>query len=110
MLQRFRSAWLAENMPLLVLRLLRDSSLTEWEILSRLHSKYALTPTNREFGRLEKGLLGNGYVSIESEIGEDKLRITAKGAGLLVRLEDEYREIVSDIVHSQRRAGIGLGA
>jgi hypothetical protein len=101
MSQRFRSAWLSENMPMLVLRLLRDTSLTEWEILSRLHSRYGLTPSSREFGRLEKSLLGKGFVSLESETSRDKLRITNEGVGLLVRLEKEYADIVSNIAHAK---------
>ena len=108
MLQRFRSAWLTENMPLLVLRLLREASLSEWEILSQLHSKYGLTPSNREFGRLEKGLLGKGYANLESEHGGEKLCITSQGIGLLSRLEKEYKEIVSDIVRSPGAASSGL--
>ncbi len=101
MLQRFRSAWLTENMPMLVLRLLREASLTEWEILSLLHSRYGLTPSTREFARLEKGILAKGYASIEAEAGGDKLRITAEGITLLLRLEKEYRQIVENIAHSQ---------
>jgi hypothetical protein len=34
-------------MPMLVLRFLRESSMSEWEILSRLHDRYELTPSKR---------------------------------------------------------------
>jgi len=57
MLSRFRSAWLSENVPLLVLRLLNESALSEFEMLSRLHARYGLTPNSREFGRLKRTLL-----------------------------------------------------
>jgi hypothetical protein len=96
MLQRFRSAWLAANLPLLVLRLLRESILSEWEILSRLHEKYGLNPTAHEFGRLEKWLLDKGFVSIEAHADGEKLQITTEGLGLLRRLEDEYRAVVEN--------------
>jgi len=103
MLSRFRSAWLSQNLVLLVLRLLRESTLTEWEILSALHSRYGLDPTAREFGRLEKELVGGGYALLESGKEGSKLQITSTGMGALRRLEEEYRMVVSNVV--QPRGG-----
>lgn len=95
-------------MPLLVLRLLRESSQSEWEILSRLHLRYGFTPSAREFARLEKALINSGYATIEQAIGGgSRLRITAKGIGVLVRLENEYRGVVSNIVRSQATGAAG---
>jgi len=96
MVTRFRSAWLIQNMDLLVLKLLRDSTLSEWEILSRLHSKYGLNPNAREFARLEKTLLGKGYASMDTAHRMSKLQITHRGLRLLRRLEEEYRSVVSE--------------
>jgi hypothetical protein len=101
MLSRFRSAWLSQNLVLLVLRLLRDSSLSEWEILSSLHSRYGLIPSAREFGRLEKELLGGGYAVLEDGKDGGKLRITSTGMSALRRMEEEYRMVVSNIVQSR---------
>jgi len=95
--ERFRAAWLSENMPLLVLRLLRHSALSELEILSRLQTTHGLSPSSCEFATLEDGLLGDGFVIVESGVGGNRLGITAAGIGLLRRLEDEYRDIVSGI-------------
>jgi hypothetical protein len=95
MVQRSRGAWLSANLPLMVLRLLRESALSEWEILSRLHSSYGLSPSAQEFGRLEKSLVGEGYASVDSLVGGDKLQITAEGLRLLLRLEEEYRAVVA---------------
>lgn len=103
-LSRFRSAWLSENTPLLVLRLLRESTLSEWEILSRLHLRYGLNPSAREFGRLEKVLLRDGYAGFEPGLGENKLLITTAGLRLLLRLEEEYRAVVSNVKSSSGAA------
>jgi hypothetical protein len=105
MLQRSRSAWLSANLPLLVLRLLRESSLSEWEVLSRLHSRYGLSPSAHEFGRLEKSLLGEGYARLDPWPGGDKLGITSEGLGLLRRLEEEHREVVAH-AGSSKEGGI----
>lgn len=102
MLSRFRSAWLSQNLALLVLRLLKESGLSEWEILSALHSRYGLDPTAREFGKLEKELVGGGYVLLESDEGGGKLQITGAGISALSRLEEEYRMVVSNAVQPQR--------
>ncbi len=97
-LSRFRTAWLTQNLTLLVLTLLRESTLSEWEILARLHSRYGLNPSGREFGRLEKELVGEGFVVVEPGIGGDRLRITTAGTGVLARLQREYNSLVSNAV------------
>lgn len=97
MLLRFRSAWLSKNLTLLVLRLLRESTLSEWEILSRLHSRYGFTPSAREFERLEKELQDGGYATLALRGERSNLQITTRGIGLLVRLEEEHRTVVSTI-------------
>jgi hypothetical protein len=101
MLSRFRSAWLSQNLVLIVLRLLTESSLTEWEILSILHSRYGLDPTAREFGRLGKELVGGGYALLESGNEGGKLQITSAGISALRRLEEEYLMVVANAVQSQ---------
>jgi hypothetical protein len=100
MLSRFRSAWLSQNLALLVLRLLRGSTLTEWEILSRLHSRYGLNPTAREFERLEKELVGEGYALVDSGKNGNSLKITTAGLGALRRLEEERRTLVSSVMQT----------
>ena len=92
---RFRSAWLSQNADLLVLKLLRESSLTEWEILSRLNTKYGLNPSAKEFAKLERTLVGKGFASLGSAGRESRLQITPVGIRLLRRLEQEYRQVVS---------------
>jgi hypothetical protein len=101
MLSRFRSAWLSQNLVLLVLRLLKESGLSEWEILSALHSRYELDPTAREFGKLEKELVGGGYAVLESGKDGRKLQITSAGISALQRLEEEYRMVVSNAEQPQ---------
>ena len=109
MVSRFRSAWLSQNLALLVLRLLRESTLTEWDILSRLHSRYGLGPSAHEFERLEKELIRGGYATLEASAGGSRLHITTTGLGLLVKLEDEYHIIVGDVTrpHGTRAANSG---
>jgi hypothetical protein len=101
MLSRFRSAWLSQNLALLVLRLLRGSTLSEWEILSTLHSRYGLNPTAREFERLEKELVGEGYALMNPGKDGSRLKITTAGLGALRRLEEEHRTVVSGVAQSQ---------
>ena len=95
-LSRFRSAWLSRNLALLVLGLLRESALSEWEVLARLHSLYGLDPSAREFGRLKKELVGEGYATLEKGLG-NRLQITTAGLKLLRRLEEEHRALATDI-------------
>jgi hypothetical protein len=101
MVSRFRSAWLSQNLVLLVLRLLGESRLSEWEILSALHSRYGLSPTAREFGKLEKGLVSGGYALLESGKAGSRLQITSAGMTALRRLEEEHRMVVSNVLQPQ---------
>ena len=98
MLSRFRSAWLSQNLVLLVLRLLRGSTLSEWEILSTLHSRYGVNPTAREFERLERELVGEGYALVDSGKDGSRLKITTAGLGALRRLEQEHQTVVSNVM------------
>jgi hypothetical protein len=98
MVSRFRTAWLSQNLDLLVLRLLRESAMSEWQVLSRLHAMYGLEPSAREFARLEKRLVRDGFMVLETSDGDEKLRITPFGLDLLRRVEDEYRKVVGDLV------------
>jgi hypothetical protein len=105
-LSRFRSAWLSQNLTLVVLRLLRESRLSEWEILSRLHTRYGLNPSAREFERLEKELLGEGFALVEPDDAGGRLSITASGLKLLRALEEGHRDVVSSVA---RPRGSGSG-
>jgi len=97
MLSRFRSAWLSQNLALLVLRLLRESTLSEWEVLSKLHSRYGFDPTAREFERMEKELVVEGYALVNPGKDGNRLKITIAGLGALRRLEEEHRTVVSSV-------------
>ena len=108
MLSRFRSAWLSENLALLVLRLLRGSTLSEWEILSALHSCYGMSPTAREFRRLERELVGEGYALVDPSRDGSKLRITTTGLSALRRLEAEHRAVVSEVLQARGGSPGGL--
>jgi hypothetical protein len=96
MLQRFRAAWLSANLPLLVLRLLRVSTSSDWEILSFLHEKFGLTPTAKEFERLERSLIGKGYAILDPHPGS-RMQITAEGLRLLGRLEEDHSGLVASV-------------
>ncbi|MDA4118769.1 MAG: hypothetical protein OK455_10570 [Thaumarchaeota archaeon] len=76
--------------------------MNEFEILSHLHLRYGLTPSNQEFGRLKKVLLTEGYAKMERSSGNNELQITTAGIKLLRLLEEEYREVVSNVVRLQR--------
>jgi len=97
MLSRFRTAWLSQNLALLVLRLLRDSTLSEWEILTNLHARYGLDPTAREFEKLERDLLEDGFALLASDDDGSKLKITTSGLKVLRSLEEEHRAVVSSV-------------
>ncbi len=100
MLSRFRSAWLSHNLALLVLRLLRGSALSEWEILSALHTRYGLNPTAREFERIEKELVGEGFALVNPGKNGSRLKITTAGLGALRRLEEEHQTVVSNVLQT----------
>jgi hypothetical protein len=103
MLSRFRTAWLSQNLALLVLRLLRNATLSEWEILSRLHSRYGLSPTALEFQRLERELILEGFALVASGDDGSKLQITTSGLKVLRALEEEYRAVVASASAPQAR-------
>lgn len=102
MLHRLRSSFLRENMLLIVLRLLREEDLSEWEILNLLHSQYGLTASPREFRRLCALMSNGGYATVEPVGTGRRLRMTPAGANLLRRLEKEYLAIVSGLEASSR--------
>jgi hypothetical protein len=97
LIHRLRSAFFHENLLLMVLGLLKDSELSEWEVLEILYSRYRLTPNAKEFRKLVESLVTGGYAGFETAEGARKLRITGKGIKLLRSLEGEYRAIVSHL-------------
>jgi DNA-binding PadR family transcriptional regulator len=97
---RFRSAMLSENLSIFVLGLLRESEKDEWEILNLIDSRYDLSVPPKEFRKLLKSLMAQGYASQECAEGNSKMRITRAGMELLRSLELEYREIVSSVKES----------
>jgi hypothetical protein len=97
MLHRFRTALLAENLPLLVLGLLRGSSKSEWELLHQLFVRHELVPGSKEFRKLVQSLLDGGYAALETVNAEGRLRITCLGTELLHRLEDELDSVIRGI-------------
>ena len=97
MVQRLRSAFLRENTLLIVLRLLRDTGLSEWEILEILHSRYGSVPTAKEFRKLCELMVRGGYAEIEAGEAARRLQITRSGVKLLSRLEDEYQSMLSEL-------------
>jgi hypothetical protein len=101
MLHRFRSAFFHENLLLIVLGLLSESELSEWEILSSLFAKYESTPNDKEFRRLVESIVNGGYASFEGKVGNRKLRLNKRGITLLRRLKEEYRSVVSKTVRYQ---------
>ena len=94
MLQRFRTAFLRENLVLLVLSTLKDHDRTEWEILDGLHSRYGFTPTVRDFRRTVNLLMNGGFATAEPSQNGGAMTITEGGLRLLQRLEAEYRDIL----------------
>ena len=95
MIQRLRSAFFRENSLVVVLRLLGQEELSEWEILSLMHSRFGSTPSSREFRRLCQVLLDGRYATIEPDGETRKLKLTPAGDELLRRLEEECREILT---------------
>lgn len=95
--QRLRSAFLRGNSLVVVLRLLRGSDLSEWELLSTIHQRFGWAPEAKEFRRLCDLLLESGYADLVLSGQTRRLKITGEGAELLVRLEDHYRAIMSGL-------------
>jgi DNA-binding PadR family transcriptional regulator len=94
---RLRTALVHGNLMLIVLGLLADSELSEWELMNELFTRCASLPTSKEFRRLVDELVEGGYTSAAVEGGTRKLRITSHGRTLLRRLQDEYREVASSL-------------
>lgn len=101
MVTRFRSSWISQNLALLVLRLLSESTRSEWELLSSIHAKYGVAPSARELGTLERELLRDGYAALEPGAG-GRLSVTHRGLRLLGRLEEEHLALVADTIRSGR--------
>jgi hypothetical protein len=99
----FRSAFFRENLLLIVLGLLSESELNEWEILNLLYSRYGSTPSAKEFRRLVESMVNGSYAAFVAEEGTRRLRLTKTGTKLLHRLEEEYRAVVSNAAPSQDR-------
>ncbi len=97
MLHRLRSSFLNANQLLMVLDLLEEAALSEWEVLNLLYSRYRSAPGANEFRRLVQSLVRGGYATVELADGTRKLRISEAGLRLRRRLEDEYRAMVSTI-------------
>jgi hypothetical protein len=91
---------LRENLLLVVLRLLKESQLSEWEILDLLYSRYESTPSVKEFRKLTETLVEGGYASFIWENRTDKLQVSEAGITLLRRLEEEYDSIIWGIKDS----------
>jgi hypothetical protein len=83
--------------------MLKDSELSEWEVLSQLYSRYRLTPGAKEFRKVVDSLVVGGYANFEPMEGGRKLRVTKVGVKLFQRLDGEYQAIVSNINQSQDR-------
>lgn len=96
-IQRFRRAFLYQNLLLITLRLLSDSELSEWEVLDSLYSRYRLALDAKDFRKMVDVLVNGGFASYDEADQVGKLRITGTGVRLLHGLEDEYRAITSSI-------------
>src|ERR1700733_15068076 len=101
-IDRFRSVLFHENLLLIVLSLLKDSELGEWEIWSLLRSRYGTTLAGttlaaREFRKIVDTLIDGGYASSRWEGTTHKLRLNETGLVLHRRLEAEYQAIISSI-------------
>ena len=96
-LHRFRSAFVQGNLALIVLRLLVDSEMSEWEVMNALYDRYGSSPTSKEFRRLVDELLEGAYATTVEVEETRKLRISNQGRRLFQRLEDEYRQVVSSL-------------
>ena len=92
---RIRTKWLEGNLLLILLRLLREGPLAQWEILDSLYRSFGLSPDERIFGELVQSLGSQGYLSIRGEGKRHQLQISRDGLKLLSELEKEYKAIVS---------------
>ncbi len=79
----------------MVLSYLRQSELSEWEILNLLHSRHNATPGEREFRKLVDSLTQGGYAESELVSGDRKLRLSRKGMDLQRTLAKEYKAVMA---------------
>ncbi len=93
---KIRSRWFEGNLPLLILRLLRESPLGEWEILDSLFHSLRLQPNERELERLIKSFVRLGYLQVVRGRREPRLRINKAGLKLLSELEREQSAILRE--------------
>ena len=98
--QRFRSEWVSANLSLIVLRALRRSSMTEWEVLAAIHAAYGFSPRRVDFGNLKSGLVQGGFVRISTEGHARRIEMTKTGGYLLDRLEAEYEALTASAADS----------
>ena len=92
---RIRTKWLEGNLLLILLKLLREGPLAQWEILDSLYHSFGLSPDERIFGELVQFLVSQGYLWIPAEGEVHQLQISRDGLKLLSEIEREYKAIVS---------------
>src|SRR5712692_7130872 len=92
---RIRSKWLNGNLPLIVLKLLRNVSMDRWEILDSIYHSFGITPDEKELEKLIRSFHALGYLQITGSGKRTRLRIDRSGLRLLSRLEQEYKRILS---------------
>ena len=97
MLYRIRSRWLNGNLPLLVLGLLREADLCDWEILDSLYRRYGMTPETREFQNLLNSLVRQGYVEVRRSKDTYRLRVRESGMKLLSEFERVYETFARNL-------------
>ncbi len=95
MQHRIRSKWLDGNLPLIVLRLLRNASMDRWEILDSLYHSFGITADEKELEKLIKSFHNLGCVQPIGSGKRTRLRIDRSGLRLLFRLEEGYLAIIS---------------
>ena len=94
---KIRARWFQGNLPLIILKLLRESPLGEWEILDSLYHSLRLAPNEREFERLIKSFVRLGYLQVVFWRKEPRLRINKAGLKLLSELEREQYAILREL-------------
>lgn len=75
--------------------MLRDSEMSEWEILNSLHARYGFTPSLAEFRRTSNLLVKRGFAELGQGENGASLRVTEDGLKLLLRLQQEYSAMVA---------------
>ena len=95
---KIRSKWFEGNLPLIILRLLREMPLGEWEILDSLYHTLRLAPNEREFEKIIKSFVRLGYLQVVSWRREPRLRINKAGLRLLSELEREHNAILRELI------------